>query len=519
MKFNLKFAFKSALVGAVLAATPLTEALPGISTAAFAQNICADGTPFKSKRKSQTMSPRVYRKYEKILELNDLASESAKQVDIIKTQIKEFETLIASKDMKKEGAKVEVQALREQIALLKPQISPLEQSQTQSYNEIEELIKDVMSSRRTSDYENASMLQFYSQVHYSRGDTAKALAVLEEMLQYGSTLKELREHAVTYNVSQLNYAEGNYDKALDYVKKWFVLGDVVCHKVRMMQNVYIAQLYYQKEDFRNVLKYMNKAIDEANADPEQEPKENWYGIAATAHYRLDELKEYRDILEIMSIKYGKPEYYKRLASVHAELKDDKTAFALYEAMYEMGWMNDKESDLKLVAQIQFSQGSAIKAAWIMEEAMKEGRMEKSVANMRLLGQAYTSSSEYNKAVVPMAFVARETENAQAFSEVASLEYANNNMTNAVKMYSEAIRLFSKASKSKYATKIERSKIGKGAALLDLGRIMEACKIFKELSKSKNSTIRKQSKRFKSAVAADIARQDMFSGNDSKRSCK
>lgn len=521
MKFDLKFTIKSAVVGAMLAAAPIADMIPGVDTAAFAQNICADGKPFVSKRKSKTMSTRVYRKYEKILELNELGGEARKQADQLKKQIAELETLAASKDPKDENQAAEAQALRAQAAALKPQIAPLEAQWKANSDESENLIKDVLNSRRTQDYERASMLQFYSQIHYERGDTKSAIKVLEEMLEYGSTLKELREHQVTYNVTQLNYAEGNYDKSLEYLKKWQDMNELVCHKIRTNEDVFIAQIYFQKQDYANVLKHMYSAVESAEADPEVDVRENWYAMIASAHYNLQEMEKYRDVVEIMTVKYGKPEYYKRLAGVHSELGDEKTFYTLYEAIYEMGWMDDNATEIKTVAQIQFAQNSNIKAAWILENAMAEGRMERDIDNMRLLGQAYMASTEYEKAVAPMAFVAKETQDAQTYFDLATIELANNNMTNAVKFYDEAIRLFNKVKGKKRETaKIIRAKIGKGAALSDLKQIENACKVFQDVGRStKSKRILRQVNQFKRSLAADIARQDMFSGKDSGRKCK
>lgn len=517
IKSMIKPVAKFSLVGAVLAATPLVDLVPGVSGAAYAQNVCADGKPFKSTRKTQTMNTRVYRKYEKVLEHLDAAGELRKQSDLLKSQAKEAEALAATKTSEQAA---EAQALRAQAQTALAQVPALESQWETQMSQAESLIKDVLGSSRTPDYDRASVLQLYSQINFERGDTKAAIGNLEEMLKYRSYLKELREHSIVYSVAQLNYSEERYDRALGYLDDWFKLSENVCHTVTLTQNTFIAQLYYVTKDYNNALKYINKSIAEAEADPETDSKEAWYQLAASSYYELGQIDNYRDVLETMVVKWGKPDYYKRLASVHQELGQDEISYSLFEAIYEMGWMDNKENEIKMVAQIQFARSSAIKAAWILEAAMNDGRMKKSTDNTKLLGQAYMSAYEFEKAVGPMSKVAEDEKDPNTYLQIAGMEYGNGNYSNAVRLFDKAIDLFAKSKSKANKAKLDSAKLGKGASLMDMNRIMDACKVFQDVARtSGTSKYRKQANQYKRLVTADIARQDMFTGKDSKRVCK
>ncbi|WND02887.1 hypothetical protein QGN29_00735 [Temperatibacter marinus] len=512
-----KPAIKASVIGAVLAATPLVEAIPGLSTKAFAQNICADGKPFKSSRKNITMSKRTYRKYEKVLEIFDQSGELRKQIDMLKSQAKEAEALAATKTKPEEAT--EAATLRSQAQTFLSQVPALENQTKSMARDAESLIKDALNSSRTPDYDRASMLQLYSQINFERGDTKAAIKNLEDFLSYEAVFRETRLHGITYSVAQLNYSEEQYDRALDYLNDWFKLSDTVCHKVTTTQNTFIAQLYYVTKDYNKAISYMQRAIDEAEANPETDSKEQWYQLLASSYYELGNVNRYRDMLEIMVVKWSKPEYYKRLASVHQELGEDTVSYSLFEAIYEMGWMDNKPNEIKMVAQIQFARESSIKAAWIIESALRDGRMKSDTDNTRLLAQAYMSSYEFEKAVPPLTKVADELQDPELYLQVAGMEYGNGNSANAVRMFDKALALYKKKKKPS-RSKIDSATLGKGAALLDQKKVMDACRVFQKLGReSKNRRIKRQVSSFKKAIEADIAREDMFSGNDTKRKCK
>ncbi|MBV1900702.1 MAG: hypothetical protein KUG56_03410 [Kordiimonadaceae bacterium] len=246
------------------------------------------------------------------------------------------------------------------------------------------VLEDALLSRKINDYERATIWQFRAMVAFEEEDTAGTINAYEKILNYRESIPVALEMNITYGLAQLYFSDEKYDQALKYVQKWEAAIDPTLISVSHM--VFISQLHYTRSDFPQALTYIYRAINTAESLDTVEVKENWYGLALSAHWEQNQYTKVRDVLETMLITWPKPIYWIQLAGVYQELGEENTSFSITEAAYKQGFLDDKAAQLVQIAQIQIARDAPIKCAWILEKAMKEERVEVSAKNQLTLGQ-------------------------------------------------------------------------------------------------------------------------------------
>lgn len=367
-------------------------------------------------------------------------------------------------------------------------------------DEANEVLTDLQNSSRINDYELSVIYQLQAQMAYERDDTPGAIEAFKKVLSYKNSIPVQQEIAITFNISQLYYSIDDLDNALEYYNLW----EPKAETIGIIQRVYAAQLYYSMENYSQSVVYIKKAIDEASAIDTVEVEERWYGLLLSAYWELNQFSNVRDVLEILIISWPKPRYWEQLAGIYSELGQEQTSFSITEAAYKQGFLDEKPTQLINLAQILMSRQAPVKAAWLLEDAVKNSQIEKNAKNYRTLGQAWMLSAEYDKAVFPLSKAAEGDDsleaNAETWTQVAQVLGQIDRLDDSIKAFDKAISLYEKEKGNKSNKALISIIMQKVTALIELKKFDQGTKALAKASRLASSFGPKERKKQQKTIS-------------------
>lgn len=381
-----------------------------------------------------------------------------------------------------------------------------------------EVLESALQRRKVNDYERSVAWQMQAMIMYEQEDVRGTIRVFEKILTVKDSIPEAQEYNTIYSLAQLYFGEEDYDTSLRYVKQWQSKIDPTLISVSHL--TFISNLYYVREEFEESLEYIYRAIETAKTIDTVEVKEGWYSLALSAHWELGQLEKARDVLEIMLITWPKPQYWIQLAGVYQELGDEPTSYSLTEAAYKQGFLDDKETQLVNVAQIQLARGAPIKCTWVFEKAFKDGRVEKTPANQKTLGQCYLMASEYESALDPLSVAAADDADGDLWFQIGQVQMQLGKYKDAVESFGSVIEAFDKDRKdtknkdraAKALSTTLRAEMQRGQALTELKRYKEAHDSFNRASRlAKARKDKRMVTQWRNYLRAEEAREQMLKG--------
>lgn len=367
------------------------------------------------------------------------------------------------------------------------------------------ILDEILLKGKINDYERAVAWQLLASVAFETDDTPGAIKAFEEILKYRESIPVALELSIMFSLSQLHYSEEHYDEAMKYVKAWEKQSEIVS----VTQKVYISQLHYVRDEFKDSLKYIYDAIADAELVDTVEVKESWYSIALSGHWELKQYGKVRDVLELLISNWPKPVYWTQLAGIYGELGQEDKSFAITEAAYEQGFLDDKPTQLLNVAAIMLSRDAPIKSAWAIERAYKDGLLEKDTDSLKLLGQSYLRANELEKALPHLKVVAKSENDAAMFTQIANIENNFQRYGAAAESYDKAISILKKAKGNK-DNSIFNAAVGKAISLIEMKDFAKATKALDMAEKhAKVKSKKGQVKNWRNYLKLEKAREDIL----------
>lgn len=265
-----------------------------------------------------------------------------------------------------------------------------------------------------NSYERAMLYNFYGFIYYNDEQYDKAIASFESVVAQ-QPIPEKFEQTTLFSLAQLQLMQGNYAQAVDALDRWEALNT---GKVPPKNKVLKAQAYYQNKQYAEAEPLITAAI----ADHEAEgmlPDEGWLILQRAIFYELKQPKKVRDVLIKMVKLYSEPQYWIQLAGMYGELGQEKEQLAMMEAAYQQGFI-ESAGDIFNLAQLYYYHQAPYKAAALMEQAMKQGTLEKNLRNLRFLGQSWSAAKNQDKAVPVLTEAAALSDDGELDSQVAQL---------------------------------------------------------------------------------------------------
>ena len=371
-------------------------------------------------------------------------------------------------------------------------------------------IKTDYDNDKLNGYDSAIMWQYIGMIRYEQENLDGTIEAYEKFLSHKEDVHEGLVLQMTYSLGQLYFSRGmdldgaaqkrELQKSLKLLQLW----ENESTTVSVMQYYFISQLHYVLEDFNTVLKYIDIVIKEATL-ANLEIKEGWYKTRLSAYYELQDFANMKNTLITLIVNWPKPTYWWQLSSTYNELNDEPSFYALTEVIYQSGYF-DKPRHYTMMAQIFMAQDVPIKAAWITEFALKEKIHEPDKDTLKLLGQAYLASQEYEKAIEPLSKVAEMDKDYQIWMQVGQVQQALDNLDGAADAFSKSLAIIpSKERKDRFSIQVL-----KGNVLTELRKYSDAKKAFAEASKLANTSAeRRQMTRWDKYLASEEKRWELM----------
>lgn len=262
-----------------------------------------------------------------------------------------------------------------------------------------------MIGDKLNDYETAVVYQILGQDAIEREDYKTAIAEFNKIVGLERVPESIRTTSLNA-LAQLYLVIEDYKKSIEYMNRWLATQE----NPGPSSYYFLAQAYYGLEDYKNIIPNAEKAI-QLSREQGIEVKENYFLLLRAAYFELGNFKKVAEILETLAVNYDKGEYWRQLGGVYSELKEEAKQFAAMEVAYRRGFM-DTESNLVNMAQIYLYNNVPIKAAWVLEKAMKDGIVEKNAEHYELLGQSYLAAQEMQKAEKPLEIAAKAADDGE-----------------------------------------------------------------------------------------------------------
>ena len=149
------------------------------------------------------------------------------------------------------------------------------------------------------------------------------------------------------------------------------------------------------------------------------PDENWLILQRAIYYELKQPEKVKDVLIKLVKLFDEPKYWIQLAGMYGELGEERKQLAIMESAYQMGYV-ESAADVFNLAQLYYYHKVPYKGALLMEQAMKDGTLERNLRNMRFLGQSWTLAKEQGKAIPVMQSAAEMSEDGELDAQLAQI---------------------------------------------------------------------------------------------------
>lgn len=266
-------------------------------------------------------------------------------------------------------------------------------------------VLETLRGKKLTPYEAAQAWNYTAYTHYLQEQYPQAIRAYEQVLAQG----ELPEAIVTSTLktlSQLYFTVEQYAKALTTVQR------LMASLAEPAQEVYLllGQAHFQLKQYAEALPAIDRAIAMARAQG-NEPQENWLLLKQVIHYERKDYARMVEVVKELLRLYPKESYLRTLAGAYSELGDTRKQLAVMEALYDQGYLTAGR-DLVNLANLFLLHEVPVKAARVLDRALKAKQVEADVANLRLLSQAWYQAREDAKAIPPLAKAAAQAKDGE-----------------------------------------------------------------------------------------------------------
>lgn len=291
-------------------------------------------------------------------------------------------------------------------------------------------VKDKDSS--LNGYEKSMMYNFYGFIYYNNEDLEKSIESFE-LAAAQDPIPEKFEQTTLFTLAQLYMATGKFEKSIEKLEQWEALNNGV---IPPKNYVLKAQAHYQNKNYAESARFIELAIDGHEAEGYL-PEESWLILQRAVYYEMKQPEKVKEILAKMIRLYDNPKYWIQLAGMYGELGQEKRQLAIMESAYQLGYV-ESASDIFNFAQLYYYHEAPFKAAALMDQALKNGLLERNLRNLKFLSICWTSAKEQDKAIPVLIEAAELAEDGELDAQLAHLYYNSDKFDSAIASSNTAI---------------------------------------------------------------------------------
>ena len=255
-------------------------------------------------------------------------------------------------------------------------------------------LTELAKQPKLSHYEKAQLYNYFAYTYFTLERYQDAISSYEQVLAQPE-LPEALETNSLYTLAQLYFIIEDYKKAVAIIERWFRLTPKPTENAYML----LGQGYYQLEQYEKSLEPLKKAYNMVKARGDV-PKENLLLLLRVDYFNLNDYENMLETLKELALLYPKAEYWLTMAGTYSELKRSDKQMSILEMLYERGLL-DKGSQQLNLANLYMLHEAPYKAAMLLDEGMRTGKIEENIRNLRLLSQAWLQAQENEKSIAPL----------------------------------------------------------------------------------------------------------------------
>jgi tetratricopeptide (TPR) repeat protein len=322
-----------------------------------------------------------------------------------------------------------------------------------------------------NSFETAQMWSFYAYMYVEQDDYPAAIRAYENVLAEPDITVGL-ETTTLYSLATLYAQQDQYEQALAALERWFGLEPMPSVDAYMLN----AQILYQLQRFREALEPTDRAFELARMQG-REPQEGWYQLLAVLQFELEDYPKVIETTTFLAERWMKAEYVKRLAGLYSQIGQEQQMLALLEVSHEAGWL-DSSSELVTLASLLLNADIPYKAARILETGLEAGIVDSTLANWRLLAQAWQLAQDDERGLPALTRASELAPDGEVDLMLAQ-SYAN------LLQWEPCVEA-GRAALRRGAAREDLTQIILGSCLLESGRFGEARDAFRQAARDERS---------------------------------
>lgn len=349
------------------------------------------------------------------------------------------------------------------------------------YQEALPMLQQMLESkRRYNNNEKASIHKLLAFIYFEMEDQLKTIHHFEQVIAQVPDITEGMENSTLETLARLYFQEAMehdgapeaqqwFKKTLDTIQDWMSKVD----EVGPDAHEFIARVHYQQGNMAEAIEHMEIAVRLAQERGTQ-VKEQWWLLLQHLYADKDDWNRVVEIGEILVKEFPKRINWMTLAGAYGETDQPEKQLWTLEAAHVGGYL-DRESDFYTYAGLLLQSEIPNRASKYLAQSMKAEQVERSVKNLRLLGQAYHVGRDVDEAIPVLEEAGGLAEDGETFSRLAGLYLQRDEYD---KCRDAAQRALDKGGLRRPLA----AKMTKGNCLFNLHKYSEASKVFRDVGR-------------------------------------
>lgn len=277
---------------------------------------------------------------------------------------------------------------------------------------------EQLAARDLNPSAEAYVLQFQGNLALAQANETQALGHFARAHALAA-LPPADQRRLLHTVAQLQLHQARWADGVLSLERWMAevrAANTEAESIRPEDYLMLAQGQSQLERWLQVVEPARTAIRLKGQAPE-----DWYRLQLAAHIHLEQWSEASGLLEHLVNRFPEQNlYWEQLASAYQS--DGRTSKAL--ATLRSAWLAgrfSRESQYLWLVQLFLAEGVPDRAAVVLETAMAQGQVPRSLRHERLLGQAQIQARRYQDGRETLERIARRKPDYATWRQLAYLD--------------------------------------------------------------------------------------------------
>lgn len=380
----------------------------------------------------------------------------------------------------------------EEGAAARRRVPNMQESTYRRLGEIQELVEEeklqealpmllqmLESKRRYNNNERAQIHKMIAFIYFEMEDDLQTIHHFEQVIAQVPDITEGLENSTLETLTRLYFQEAmKYSETPAKADEWFqktlrTLDDWMTKvdEVSPDAHQFIATVHYQMGNSAKSIEHMEIAVRLAQ-ERGTKVKEQWWQMLQALYADQDNWGRVVEIGEIMVKDYPKRSSWMTLAGAYGETdQPDKQLWTL-EAAHAGGYL-ETEADYYTYAGLLLQNEMPNRASKYLQASLDEELVQRSVKNLRLLGQAYHVARDVDEAIPVFEEAGKLAEDGATLSRLAGLYLQRDEYE---KCQDAAEKALSKGGLRRPLI----AKVTLGTCLFNMRKFSEAKDIFREI---------------------------------------